>query len=398
MINSVLFRAAVIAISGTIAACALEPTERQSTEYYESNAVLVVIDDPRDERRKRSVAGPGYSITTQYDEDPALHRAAQSIATEYGVSILEEWPLASLDAHCLIMRRPARSVIDAIEQDERVRWVQPLNSFEAKFDSSDSVAVPPPVIEQFALRIPESGRNVKIAVVDTAIDRQHPGFRNSNISTQNFAGRRGDVDKEAHGTAVVGLIAAKPAAQGGMSGLANDSLVHLLRGCWQDPTGAGRCDTFTLSLALEAAIDLNVDVVNLSVSGPSDRLLDALVEKLLGKGTLIVAAYDENREATDRFPQAQDGVIYGYGVADGADAPRADNILYAQRHAISLTPMSGYGLVSGHSIATPQLAALAACLIERNPSADRAQIVREMRQFLAADFAGDAGSVSTSQR
>ena len=58
-------------------------------------------------------------------------------------------------------------------------------------------------------------------------------------------------------------------------------------------------------------------------------------------------------------------------------------VLRAPRDALSLAPMAGYELVSGHSIAAPQVSALAACLMARDLGADRMTIAARLQRWLS---------------
>jgi len=376
--------ALMLGIFALMVSCASSPDASVAELENTSKVMIVVIDDPRSERRKRGVSGPGYATRLDYKDDPLLHQRAVAIADDHGLSILSEWPLRNLNVHCFAIVQPADEVLDALQSDERVRWVQPFNSFVVKMSDVYAASSESPVNhfnQQFFNEISQRGNNVNIAVIDTSADTSHPDLLRSRITQANFAGQRGLQSKEAHGTAVVGLIAAKANSPQGMSGFANEANVHLLRGCWQNAAGKGVCNTLTLALALDAAIDLQPDILNLSLTGPDDKVLNKLLTVLLSKNTLVVAAYDENRVPEKRFPSQQPGVIYAYGMEAESNRPIAENILYAPKHAVSLTPRAGYELVSGHSIATPHIAAMAACLINRHPNATRRQIVTSLKQW-----------------
>ncbi len=383
MSNSLfIIKALIIVMTATLAASCASVHESNVSDLDNSNAVMmVVIDDPRSERRKRGISGPGYSARLAYDDDPLLHQAAAAIAKDHGLSILSEWPLRNLDVHCFAIAKPSAEVLAALESDSRVRWVQPFNDFAVE-NSGQPSHNDDSRINLFFNSISERGDNVTIAVIDTSADTSHPDLTQSRITKSNFAGNRGLPENEVHGTAVVGLIAAVPASPKGLSGLANKANVHLLRGCWQDDAGTGVCNTLTLALALDAAIDLQPDILNLSLSGPYDKVLDKLLALLLKKNTLVVAAYDDSRDPKKRFPKQKKGVIYAYGVDNKAKQLTSDNILYAPRHAISLTPQAGYDLISGHSIAAPRVTAMAACLINRQPNAARHEIITDLKQWL----------------
>ncbi|MEO1037813.1 MAG: S8 family serine peptidase [Pseudomonadota bacterium] len=378
-----------VLLAGLLAACAT-PTVGDVTEaVIADNALLIVIDDPRGELRRRGV-GPGYAAPQAYSDDPLLRRRAAEIANDYGLSIIEQWPLRNIGVHCFVVERPNPATITAINVDKRVRWTQSFNEFtlQSSDQARTEVSVDPNcVVCRFASEFNNGGRDVVIAVIDTAVDVGHPDLYRSSLTVKNFAGQRGNPKEEKHGTAVVGLIAAMASDEKGVNGVAPDANVHLLRACWQERDGAGRCNTLTLALALDAAIDLRPDILNLSLSGRRDRVLDELIQVLLNNGTLVVAAYDEQRRADARFPSHQEGVIYAYGIERGVDDAMIDNVIFAPKHALSLSPMAGYALVSGHSIATPQLSAMAARLMALDKDASRQRIVGELSGWLDRYYA-----------
>ncbi len=355
----------------------LDPTQEVSRD-----ALVVVIKDPRTKRQLSGLTGPAYNARLAYNDDPVLHRHASRIADDHSLDILSEWPLRNLGVHCFLVDRPDSAILSRLEGDDRVLWVQPFNEFELKSGTAGEFSSAR-LRETFHQEFNARGRNVRVAVIDTGVDQEHPDLRNASLMVRNFSGQRGEPANEVHGTAVVGLIAARPATEGGVRGIASEAKTHLLRGCWQSEESSGRCNTLTLALALDAAIDLKPDIINLSLSGGRDRVLDALVRRLTESGTLVVAAFDEKRDPLSRFPTPGQGVVYAYGLDRKKDhAPRASDVLIAPKHAVSLSPMSGYDLISGHSIAAPQLTAMAAVLMETYSSDQRQDTITRLNSWL----------------
>ena len=353
-----------------------------------ANALMLVIEDPRSERRRRNNGNPGYSAKLAYADDPALARAATEIAFDHSLQIITQWPLRNLAVHCLVIEQPSATTVKALQGDQRIKWLQPFNNFDIQSAAPPTTAgqkgtsVASSFMNHRLNKIGDQGAGVRIAVIDTSIDTSHPDLSNSMVRQFNFAGDRGHLEAEAHGTAVVGLIAAMPATPSGVSGFAQQADVQVLRACWQaQGSPKGKCNTLTLALALDAAIDLRPDVVNLSLTGQYDRVLEELLGVLLENGSLVIAAWDDNRAPPVRFPTNRTGVVYAYGSDTGGMPPRG-NVLSAPRHALSLAPMAGYDLVSGHSIAAPQISALAARLINRKPNASRAVILEQLKVWL----------------
>src|SRR5437879_13748718 len=79
---------------------------------------------------------------------------------------------------------------------------------------------------------------------------------------------------------MAGLIAAVANNHIGIVGIAPQAELEVFEACWQlEPdSDAAACNTFTLARALAAAFASGAPLVNLSLAGPSDPLLNALVE------------------------------------------------------------------------------------------------------------------------
>ncbi len=106
-------------------------------------------------------------------------------------------------------------------------------------------------------------------------------------------------------------------------------------------------------------------MLNLSLSGPRDRLLERLIDRAAERGVAVVGAVDP--AAPDRsFPASHPRVI---AVAVGDDPRLPDHAILAPGRAILTTvPAGGWGWFSGASFAAAHVAGIAALLIETRPS------------------------------
>ena len=103
---------------------------------------------------------------------------------------------------------------------------------------------------------------MRVAIIDTGIDFNHPDLAGQIVARRNFV----DSDDAAfrldrHGTAVAGVIAALADNHLGIVGIAPDSRLIALKACWQARAtlAAATCNSFTLAQALQSAIDLRAD-------------------------------------------------------------------------------------------------------------------------------------------
>jgi subtilisin family serine protease len=206
------------------------------------------------------------------------------------------------------------------------------------------------------------------------------------------ASGRSDVD--GHGTAIAGIIAARPVDGSGLVGIAPDATILPVRvfyGRTDDAVAAGTGpDTGRLAAGIVAAADAGAQVINvsLSVSSP-DPALEAAVAYATDAGSLVVASAG-NRTTSDtgdtadgpRWPAAYDGVLAVAAVgADGAgtaDAIHGPHVLVAAPGTDVLTTFFGagdcvQGGASSTSWATAYVSGAAALVAARYPQETPAQ-------------------------
>jgi len=109
----------------------------------------------------------------------------------------------------------------------------------------------------------------------------------------NFVdGNSEQFNHDRHGTGVAGVIAARGNNHEGIVGIAPGVKLVVLKACWQLHAGSDEalCNSFTLAQALIAALNADVQIVNLSISGPADPLLNELIEQGVQRGIIFVGA------------------------------------------------------------------------------------------------------------
>jgi subtilisin family serine protease len=206
----------------------------------------------------------------------------------------------------------------------------------------------------------------------------HPDLRGQVSLARNFVDARESV-AEAHGTAVAGIIAAKGGNGMGIVGVAPQASLMTLRACWQATAAddAAVCSSFTLAKALQFALDREAKVINLSLGGPRDRLLERLLQAALARGAVIIAAVDPVI-AGGGFPASMAGVLAV--AADSAhDSPPA-TFVAPGRDIPATLPGKRWGMVKGSSFAAAEMAGLVALLLELAPN-QKPQQIRETLAF-----------------
>lgn len=302
----------------------------------------------------------------------ARRRIAERLAREHGLSLITGWPMSLVGVDCYVMAVPAgqtpAKVADDLARDPSVAWSEAMHTYrgQAAVTPSDPLFRLQPAARDWRLAdLHElaTGRNVRVAVIDSMIDRTHPDLVGRFAGGENFMPDRPGAPEQ-HGTGVAGIIAA--AENGvGMVGVAPEARLMPLRACWQ-PTGSAAtvCDTLSLARALTFAIEHRAQVINLSLSGPPDLLLGRLLDVAMARRIVVVGAVDPER-ADGGFPASHGGVVAV--TDDPRDGGLAGAFLAPGRDIPTTEPGGRWALVSGSSYAAAQVSGLFALLRQRNP-------------------------------
>jgi len=373
----------------------------------ESDRLIVVTFESRS---RRGLSNPG-STASRYRGTPGTYKAlptslktSNQLARSYGIVAVDDWPIAMLDVHCVVFSVPGSapigSLIERMEGDARIKTVQRLHEFEVLGRYDDPYLPHQSGLQ--TMRIEDAhawatGEGVKIAIIDTGVDLAHPDLSLTISAARDCvspppSGRCRDelrfedhstFSGDPHGTAVAGVIASTAGNGQGIVGVAPGAKVLALKACWYREDGAASavCNTFTLAKAIQVAVDEGADILNLSLTGPSDPLLHDLVEKTIERGAIVVGAVRKrtNQEAPG-FPACHHDVITvgtmirsepplpsslpGPSGAKGTGAPSP---LFAPGENVLTTQPGGtYDFVTGSSFAAAHVSGLAALLLEHD--------------------------------
>ncbi len=337
----------------------LHPNESDHDEW------VVVLKDPRP-KRLQGFQVKGYS--GHYSNSLELKRFGKRIAKEYSLSLQKAWFIESLKVYCLIVKldKDQAQTLQALGSDERVNWVQRSNNFELLKSTSNSPSDPFSNIAQIdyasdALQL--DGAGVKIALVDSAVASDHPGLAKSITLNRDLVvgATSGQSQGEHHGTAMAGIMVGVPDNQVAQTGVAPAAEVLAYRGCWEVSNDDTRCNTLSLARALDGVIKAKPAILNLSLSGPRDRLLDGLINVLVEQGVFIVAAFDPKRTNDERFPTRRDGVLIVRAEHMHTDYKGE---FTAPGKRIVLSPTADFETMSGHSVATAYTSGLLALMVQ----------------------------------
>jgi subtilisin family serine protease len=214
-----------------------------------------------------------------------------------------------------------------------------------------------------------TGRGITIAIVDSKIETTHPDLVGQFITDQDFVGTasmpRYPGIGEYHGTGIAGVIAAREGNGMGIAGIAPAARLMALRACWQTGPGQTLCNSLSLARALQFAIDHDAKIINLSLSGPPDTLLEKLVGIAITRHETVVAAFDPALPSGG-FPASLPGVI---AVTDESLPSWPIGVYGAPGRDVPTTQPGGkWYLVNGSSYAAAHVSGLVALVRQERKS------------------------------
>ncbi len=211
-----------------------------------------------------------------------------------------------------------------------------------------------------------SGLTLRIGIIDSSIDRRHNAFANASITTQRFVDN--DSPPNAHGTAIASIIASNdPKALG----LAPSAQIYAAEVFDHNEQQGEFASTVSLIKALSWLMTQDVSVINISLAGPSNRLLETALTRVREKGVLAIAAAGNGGPmAQPMYPAAYPEVV---AVTATDDRGRAFRLANRGEYVDIAAPgvnirhaQAGGGLAasSGTSYAVPFVTVAAARLLQ----------------------------------
>lgn len=282
-------------------------------------------------------------------------------ATARGLDIVARRELPSLGLVMVTLRSPAG--IAPGQAISEMRQALPTSvvdfnhvyRFAGQADTAPgSVGPAGGAAEADAAAVPGS---LRIGMIDSAVMADHLALRESNVIGEDFVTNEG-ARPVGHGTAVASLIARSAD---------NDAEIFSASVFFETPNFAPGATTASLVAALDWLASERVDVINMSLAGPGNALLERAVNALLEDGPPIVAAVGNNGPSGEPlYPAAYDDVI-GVTAVDREGrvflyANRGDHVDFAALGVnVKVADSEGtWRVESGTSMASPHVSVVVA--------------------------------------
>jgi len=266
--------------------------------------------------------------------------------------------------------------VSAIEEDR----IWQLNS-EDEWITNDNFNATDVVLGNYA------GENIKVGVIDTGIDYNHPDLDDNYVSGVDF-GNNDDypMDYVGHGTHVAGIIGAEDNDFLGIIGVAPKVSLYGIK----VSTDTGYLLTSNVIAGIDWATNNHLNIINLSLGGPwGTNALEEAINRAWDAGVVVVAA--AGNHAWGIIPpffywwvNAPAKYEKSIAVANLEPEPSSTNPTSVTRNSASCTgssldvsapgtniistyPSNTYYEATGTSMASPMVAGTCALILSVNP-------------------------------
>jgi thermitase len=334
-------------------------------------------------------------------KDSVTESAVKSLAAKENDVVVEKGPKFH------VIKVKDGNVEDAIkeyENDANVEYAEPNYTYHATWTPNDTYFsngvqwAPQKVSAQSAWDITKGSSTVKVAIVDTGVDYNHPDLAGKVVKGYDFVDDDSDpMDLNNHGTHCAGIAAAVTNNAKGIAGMAPNVSVLAVRVL--DANGSGSLDD--VANGIYYAVDNGAKVVSLSLGGSSGATsLQNAVNYAASKGVVVVAAAGNESTSAPSYPgyysnaiavAATDSSDYlasfsNYGSWVDVAAPGVD--------IASTIRNGGYAYMSGTSMATPLVAGIAGLLASQGRTASNIRAAIEN----TADYVPGTGTYFSKGR
>jgi thermitase len=344
------------------------PEDNEGTSHYHKNEVVVKFKQtPTDNQLKQIQAEIG-SANMQKLGYTYVFQSRDRDAKQL-MRYFQNWQVDYAEPHYLYLTNDQTSSKAATEPNDvlysRYQWNLPMIETEVGWN------------------VGKGSEKVIVAVVDTGVDLNHPDLQGRLLSGYNVVNPNSPpMDDVGHGTHVSGVISALVNNGQGVAGMTwyNPILpVKVL-----DENGAG--NTYNVAQGIIWAADHGAKVINMSLGNYAEaNFLHDAIRYAYNKDIVLIAASGNDNTEEPGYPAAYPEV-FAVAASDSSKKKATFSnfgdyidVTAPGVNIASTYPHNQYAALSGTSMASPHVTALAALIRSTNPKLKNTEVMDIMR-------------------
>lgn len=338
-----------------------EAEDNEGTSHYKEHQVVVKFKkEPGQKQLEQIKTDMDVEHTKQMGNTYVFH--SKNVDTKLLMQYFQQYNIEYAEPHFLYLPNNIPVGSEYMPNDELYRdyqWNLPLIHTIEGWD------------------ITRGSDDIVVAVVDTGVDLSHPDLSGRLTDGINVIEEGPPNDDVGHGTHVAGVIGALVDNQEGIAGMSWYSKIMPVKVL--DHTGAG--STYSVAQGIIWAVDHGASVINLSLGNYAEaEFLHDAIKYAYERNVVLVAATGNDNTAKPGYPAAYPEVIAVSATNSNGNKASFSNYgdyvdVVAPGENIASTYMhSQYAALSGTSMASPHVAALAAMVRAAHPMLNNHEI------------------------
>ncbi|PLR77416.1 peptidase S8 [Bacillus sp. V3-13] len=332
---------------------------QDTSHYYDHEAAVDFISEPSAEELDQIASDIEGSMVKHFNST-YVFRSENRDTAELLEYFKKRENIEFAEPHFILLQNELNIPNDLIYR-ERYQWNLPVIGTEQGWDIS------------------RGNKRIKIAIVDTGVDLDHPDLRNRLSEGYNVLENNDNPDDDnGHGTHVAGIIASETNNREGTAGVTWYNKVMPVKALGAEGYGT----TFDIARGIFWAVDHGADVINLSLGNyQRSEVLEEAVKYAYNHNVVMVAAAGNDNSNQPSFPAAYPQVLSVSAV--NYDGNRADFSNYGDYIDIAAPGVyipstyvhNQYVALSGTSMAAPHVAGLAGLILSANPELSNREVM-----------------------
>ena len=359
----------------------LPDQEQKGLSHYIQNQIVIKFkENTSDEQIQETL--DAYKLTLERRLDHTIVASCPKRNTKTLISEVENGKQFShieyIEPHFIYLTNNKKNPYSMVPNDRlysEYQWNLPIINTEASWEFT------------------RGQEDVVIAVIDTGVDINHAEFKGKIVDGYNvIEPNKPPVDDDGHGTHVAGVIAANTNNQEGIAGITWFNKIMPIKVL--DQSGAGTM--FDVAEGIIWAVDHGAKVINLSLGNYAEsKYLHDTIKYAYSKDVVIVAATGNDNTNEQGYPAAYEEVIgvsavdYHLQRAEFSNYGTYVDVVAPGVNIASTYPNNQYAALSGTSMASPHVAALAGLIRAYSPGLSNKEVVKIIKET-ATDL-GDKG-------
>lgn len=359
----------------------------KASHYYENEIVVTFQNKPSPEQMKQIMSDISGTLPRKLNST-YIFRSDTMDMKQLRQYFLNKWQPKYIEPHYLYLTN----------ENGGSYWDDP-GSFFNEDDTSYTEETPEipndmlfseyqwnlPIIEtNRGWQLSKGSNDVIVGVVDTGVDLKHPDLQGRLLKGYNvIEPDKAPADDVGHGTHVAGIISANVNNSEGIAGMMWGGKILPVKAL--DKSGSGT--TYSVAQGIIWATDHGAKVINMSLGNYADaQFLHEAIKYAFERDVVLIAATGNDNTERPGFPAAYPEVLSvsatDYNLQKASFSNYGDYIdVMAPGESIASTyPDNQYAALSGTSMASPHVAALAALIRSVNPELKNTEVMDIIRK------------------